>query len=52
MSADSESERAAVQWWLDLTECGGEGMVVKPQDFLTLGRRGWVQPALKCRGRE
>ena len=27
-------------------------MVVKPLDFLAHGRRGLVQPALKCRGRE
>jgi protein phosphatase len=27
-------------------------MVVKPLDFLSRGRRGLVQPAVKCRGRE
>ena len=27
-------------------------MVVKPVDFITAGRRGLVQPALKCRGPE
>ena len=27
-------------------------MVVKPLDFVVRGRRGLVQPALKCRGRE
>ena len=27
-------------------------MVVKPRDFVTKGRRGVVQPAVKCRGRE
>ena len=31
---------------------GGEGMVVKPFDFLVRGRRGLVQPAVKCRGPE
>ena len=31
---------------------GGEGMVVKPLDFVVQGRRGPIQPALKCRGRE
>jgi hypothetical protein len=30
----------------------GEGMVVKPMDFIVRGRRGLVQPAIKCRGRE
>ena len=36
----------------DLTGRGGEGMVIKPLGFLARGRRGLVQPALKCRGRE
>ena len=31
---------------------GGEGMVVKPLDFTASGRRGLIQPAIKCRGRE
>lgn len=49
---DPESERNAVGWWTDLTGHGGEGMVVKPLDFIARGRRGLVQPAVKCRGRE
>jgi protein phosphatase len=27
-------------------------MVVKPLDFIVRGKRGLVQPAMKCRGRE
>jgi protein phosphatase len=27
-------------------------MVIKPFDFVAKGRRGLIQPALKCRGRE
>ena len=46
-----ESEADGVRWWEELTGRGGEGMVVKPLDFLAHGRRGLVQPALKCRGR-
>ena len=49
---DPESEAAGVRWWTELTERGGEGMVVKPLDFVARGRRGPVQPAVKCRGRE
>jgi protein phosphatase len=49
---DSQSERSATEWWQGLTERGGEGMVVKPLDFVVRGRRGLVQPALKTRGRE
>jgi protein phosphatase len=46
------SQEAAVQWWEELTNRGGEGMVVKPFDFIARDRRGIVQPALKTRGRE
>ncbi|MEU1697405.1 hypothetical protein ABZ590_40535, partial [Streptomyces hirsutus] len=28
--ADPESVRAGVDWWLEMTGRGGEGMVVKP----------------------
>ena len=41
-----------VNWWLELTRRGGEGMVVKPLEFVVRGKRGLVQPAVKCRGRE
>jgi protein phosphatase len=50
--ADAASEAAGVRWWEELTAQGGEGMVVKPLDFTVQGRRGVVQPAIKCRGRE
>ncbi len=49
---DAASEAEATRWWEELTERGGEGMVVKPASFLVRGRRGLAQPALKCRGRE
>ena len=51
-TTDPESERAGTAWWSELTDRGGEGMVVKPLEFLARGRRGLVQPALKTRGRE
>jgi protein phosphatase len=41
-----------IAWWSRLTERGGEGMVVKPLDFILRGNRGLAQPAIKCRGRE
>jgi protein phosphatase len=50
--ADAESEERAIRWWVELTGRGGEGMVVKPLDFVAQGRRGVTQPAVKCRGRE
>lgn len=49
---DSESEKIGIEWWEELTNKGGEGMVVKPFSFIAKGKRGLVQPALKCRGRE
>ena len=49
---DPESQEAAIEWWKQLTDRGGEGMVVKPLDFITRAARGLVQPAVKCRGRE
>lgn len=50
--ASESDERAAVAWWESLTERGGEGMVVKPMEWLVKGKKGLVQPAIKCRGRE
>ena len=49
---DPASEAEGVSWWEELTGRGGEGMVVKPLDFVTKGTRGLTQPALKCRGPE
>jgi len=49
---DPASHDAGVKWWEELTGAGGEGMVVKPFDFIARGPRGLVQPAVKCRGRE
>ena len=52
--ADPSDEERVVSWWEDLTGPGrgGEGMVVKPLEFVTRGRRGIAQPGVKCRGRE
>ncbi len=49
---DPSAEAAAARWWEELTAAGGEGMVVKPHDFIARGSRGLVQPAIKVRGRE
>ncbi len=51
-TTDQDSERSGSDWWSELTERGGEGMVVKPLEFVVRGRRGLAQPALKTRGRE
>ncbi|MDR1040446.1 MAG: polynucleotide kinase-phosphatase [Deltaproteobacteria bacterium] len=50
--ANDASAAEAVAWWETLTGSGGEGMVVKPLDFIPTKGRDLVQPAVKCRGRE
>ncbi|MBE2293539.1 MAG: polynucleotide kinase-phosphatase [Phycisphaerales bacterium] len=50
--SNMESQAEGIAWWEDLTENGGEGMVVKPIEWLMRGKKGLVQPAMKCRGKE
>ncbi|MCB0630704.1 MAG: polynucleotide kinase-phosphatase [Saprospiraceae bacterium] len=49
---DPDVIQQATDWWLELTQKGGEGMVVKPLDFINRHQGRLVQPAVKCRGRE
>ncbi|MBI4903245.1 MAG: polynucleotide kinase-phosphatase [Acidobacteria bacterium] len=49
---DSDAVARAGEWWEQLTNHGGEGMVIKPLAYLSNGPKGLIQPALKCRGRE
>ncbi|MFF2159142.1 polynucleotide kinase-phosphatase [Streptomyces sp. NPDC058175] len=52
-TADEASVSAGIDWWLEMTGRGGEGMVVKPVEALTRDGKGrLVQPGIKCRGRE
>ncbi|MBW8798872.1 MAG: polynucleotide kinase-phosphatase [Streptomyces sp.] len=52
-TGDPESVRAGVDWWLEMTGRGGEGMVVKPAGAVVRDPQGrLVQPGIKCRGRE
>ncbi|MFJ2773925.1 polynucleotide kinase-phosphatase [Streptomyces sp. NPDC087300] len=52
-TGDAESVGAGVDWWLEMTSRGGEGMVVKPVGALVRDGKGrLVQPGIKCRGRE
>ncbi|MBX3269829.1 MAG: polynucleotide kinase-phosphatase [Sandaracinaceae bacterium] len=50
--SDPDSEAAATAWWIEQVAAGGEGMVVKPLEWLPTGRSDFVQPALKVRGPE
>jgi protein phosphatase len=49
---DENSVSAGAKWWEELTASGGEGMVVKPYDFIAMKGTELLQPAVKCRGRE
>jgi len=52
---DENSVNEAIEWWFKLTESGGEGMVVKPENFIARApgtNNNLLQPAIKCRGRE
>lgn len=49
---DENSYQQALDWWVNLTQKGGEGMVVKPLEFIVFGKNGLLQPAVKCRGSE
>ena len=49
---DDAGISALLAWWEEMTGKGGEGMVMKPADFVVYGKRGLLQPAIKCRGPE
>lgn len=49
---DEHNVQSGIDWWHELTAGGGEGMVVKPLDFISKGTKGLIQPAIKVRGRE
>lgn len=49
---NQDSIQKAIDWWTTLTSKGGEGMVVKPLDYITSFKGRTVQPAMKVRGSE
>ena len=49
---DDAARAALIEWWEAHTASGGEGMVLKPADYVTRGEKGLVQPAMKVRGRD
>lgn len=48
LAVDPADGAAAVRFWEEHTEAGGEGVVMKPWSFV----HGQLQPAIKVRGRE
>lgn len=51
-TTDDASTQRAIEWWEAKTSVGGEGMVVKPLDFIAHDKAELLQPAVKCRGSE
>lgn len=52
-TGDEASVRSGIDWWLEMTSRGGEGMVVKPLQALVRDGKGRLaQPGIKVRGRE
>jgi protein phosphatase len=49
---NAASQTEGIDWWTSMTAQGGEGMVVKPMEWVVRGKKGLVQPAVKCRGKE
>ena len=49
---EENADQIAIDWWEQMTAKGGEGMVVKPLNFIQHYSGKIVQPAIKCRGRE
>lgn len=50
--SNAEDQEVIVDWWLSHTAAGGEGIVIKPNDFLIKCDRGIIQPAMKVRGQD
>ncbi|TGB11525.1 polynucleotide kinase-phosphatase [Streptomyces sp. MZ04] len=52
-TGDEASVQSGIDWWLEMTSRGGEGMVVKPLQALVRDGKGRLaQPGIKVRGRE
>ena len=52
-TTDGDACEAAAQWWREMVDVGGEGMVVKPLlGARARARKGPAQPGLKVRGPE
>lgn len=45
-------EEQVIRWWEEMTEEGHEGIVIKPETFISRNGDKMIQPALKVRGRK
>ena len=51
-ASNAEHIKDLIFWWREHTEAGQEGLVIKPNDFIVKGEKGYVQPAMKVRGQD
>lgn len=49
---NAASEEEAIKWWDVITSDGHEGIVIKPEAFISTSKGKLVQPAIKVRGRK
>lgn len=49
---DTSSEVEVIKWWETITRDGHEGIVIKPETFISKSKGKLVQPAIKVRGRK
>ncbi|EPE62194.1 polynucleotide kinase-phosphatase [Exiguobacterium sp. S17] len=49
---DPDTANDVIEWWKAMTEEGHEGIVIKPDRFLTQVDGKLIQPAIKVRGRK
>ncbi len=46
------SEEEVIKWWEEMTNEGHEGIVIKPESFISRNKGKLLQPAIKVRGRK
>ena len=49
---DEVTEEEVIKWWEDMTSEGHEGIVIKPESFISRNKGKLIQPAIKVRGRK
>src|SRR5690606_14245777 len=49
---DQSSEEEVIRWWETITKDGHEGIVIKPEFFISKHKGKIIQPAIKVRGRK
>ncbi len=52
LDEDSEDEQRLIDWWVQITEDGHEGLVIKPEYMTMHDGDRLLQPAIKVRGRK